>query len=84
MNNARRFAEFIESFSGRLSSELELVSHFHHFIAMYPYCQGSAGGIVILCFADAAERPVDLKRSHPLVRGLLNLRTSRGGHSYHW
>ncbi len=64
------FAEFVESLPSGLSfkSKLshELISHFGRFVTVDPY---GKGGVVVSCFANGVEHPVDLKGSHPLVRG---------------
>ncbi len=51
---------------------------------MYPYGQRGPGGVVVPCFADRAERPVDLEGSTPSMRDLFSLRTGRGGRGYRW
>ncbi len=88
MNNDRRVTELVESFPRVFSSESELgeefVRHFGALVLVYPYCKGDVGGVVVSCFADRAKRPVDLKGSHPSMRGLSNLCANCRGCSYRW
>ncbi len=52
-----------------LSSLRSFVHHFSALGLVYPYSKGGTGGVVVSCFANRAERPVDFKGSESSTRG---------------
>ncbi len=88
MDNDGRLTKLVKPFFSILSSEPKLfeecVRQFGALVLVYPYGKGGAGSVVVSCFANCAERPVDLKGSEPSMRGLSNLRTVLRRRSYRW